>query len=159
MSEQDQWRFQWPDGTWIRWNPLTQSWEKESADDPQGAGAPPKTAVRGEDRAVVEVEETAADADVVPDEPPASEADVVPSGPPASEFVPETSSPRNGSAADEIPSLPERRTKPSTGRVRPMVDDVVSEEETAPRGSLWPTMIVGAIAGVGIGLVVLEVMR
>ncbi len=30
MSEGDQWRFQWPDGTWIRWNPHTQSWEKES---------------------------------------------------------------------------------------------------------------------------------
>ena len=29
MTEREQWRFQWPDGTWIRWNPETQSWEKE----------------------------------------------------------------------------------------------------------------------------------
>ena len=29
MNQPDQWRFQWPDGTWIRWNPQTQTWEKE----------------------------------------------------------------------------------------------------------------------------------
>ncbi len=30
MTEREQWRFQWPDGTWIQWNPETEQWEKES---------------------------------------------------------------------------------------------------------------------------------
>ncbi len=29
MSKRD-WKFQWPDGTWIRWNPETETWEREA---------------------------------------------------------------------------------------------------------------------------------
>ncbi len=34
MTNPDPWRFQWPDGTWIRWNPETEEWEKESGSPP-----------------------------------------------------------------------------------------------------------------------------
>lgn len=48
MSAPAEWRFQWPDGTWIHWNPETEAWEKEeSSEEPAEEaaatidGAPP----------------------------------------------------------------------------------------------------------------------
>ena len=35
MSESSKWRFQRPDGTWVRWNVDTQTWEHEGDDEPE----------------------------------------------------------------------------------------------------------------------------
>jgi hypothetical protein len=58
MSQPEQWRFQWPDGTWIRWNPQTQSWEKEAPGDHDDAEVleatpPPREAVERPEPEVV----------------------------------------------------------------------------------------------------------
>lgn len=40
MSDPESWRYQWPDGTWIRWNQRTQSWEKEPPGEQPSEEAP-----------------------------------------------------------------------------------------------------------------------
>lgn len=137
MGEPEGWRFQWPDGTWIRWNPLTQSWEKEAGD-----AAPPR-----EQTGVAEPE---APAVVEPAEPePESE--------PESEPEPAVDEPESEPAGDDYAAVPRRR---SSGR-RPMVDDVLPppDEPVGSGRSLWPTIVTGIVVGIGVGVVVLEMIR
>jgi hypothetical protein len=135
MSQPEQWRFQWPDGTWIRWNPQTQSWEKE----PAGADA---------------------DADVQEAEPSPPETVEGPDPEPIAELLPEPDpepEPATEDALDDelVDDLPSRRSR------RSMVGDVLppSGEPERPGGSLWPTVLTGIVVGLGVGLLLWSMIR
>ena len=171
MTEPEQWRFQWPDGTWIRWNPQTQSWEKEAA----GAEAPlaseiPAPAPVEPPVEVVEVEDTAVEGPVVeqpvteePDiEEPAAEEPAAEE--PAAHVLPVelekalAGVPRVEEPVETFPSRRERRT----GRApRSMVGDVLPPrpEPDGPGASLWPTVITGMVVGLGVGLLIWNLIR
>lgn len=133
MTEPEQWRFQWPDGTWIRWNPQTQAWEKETA----GADVPAATDTPAPG-------ETAVVEDVRVQEPSVQE--------------PSVEEPLAEEPQQPLPSRRELRT----GRTgRSMVGDVLPPhpEPERPGGSLWPTVVTGMVVGLGVGLLIWNVIR
>ena len=148
MNQPDQWRFQWPDGTWIRWNPHTQTWEKE----PPGA-------------------EGAADAREQEPEALLPDPTSPPEGyrsPPQPELIePEGAEAEPQDAGDETedvrPIRNERRVDESVPKrnPRPMVDNVLPPEPAAeqPAASLWPTVLTGIIVGLGVGLFLWNMIR
>ena len=166
MGDREEWSFQWPDGTWIHWNPRTQSWEKETEG---GTGRPsaapsvaepepeperepahdeiPETEQVAEDEpepvASVEIEE-----EVVPDLEPVDAIEDVLDDEEAAEVV-----------AEEGPA--EAATDASSRAPRSMVGNVLPplEEAGRPGGSLWPTILAGAALGVGVGLLLWSLIR
>lgn len=133
MAGPEEWRFQWPDGTWIYWDPRTQSWEKEN----------PSEAVPAVPEAITAA---ARAAEPTPVEAPEPE--------PEPELVEDAPEPE-----PEPPAEPPVEGSP-TGR-RLMVDDVLPprEEPDRPGGSLWPTIVAGALVGVGVGWLLWDYIR
>ena len=139
MTDPEQWRFQWPDGTWIRWNPQKQSWEKEAA----GAEAPPASEVPAPAPVQPPVEIVEVEDHPVAEQPAIEQASGVP---------------RVEEPVETFPSRRERRT----GRApRSMVGDVLPprSEPEGPGASLWPTVITGMVVGIGVGLLIWNVIR
>ena len=136
MSQPDQWRFQWPDGTWIRWNPHTQTWEKEppGAEGAADAREPEPEAPEQEPGS--------------PDPTPAPEAE--PSGPP------ELAEAERPARSERVGAESVRKRSP-----RPMVDDVLPPRSAGeqPAASLWPTVLTGIIVGLGVGLFLWNMIR
>ncbi len=145
MTQPQQWRFQWPDGTWIRWNPQTQSWEKEQGDPdptPAASGRDAAPAIDDELEAAseadseIEIEiDTGVDSETVAD----IDTDAVP--------LPD-------------PGDDESRVtrEPTPGIIRAGVSDVV-RETNGRGGSLWPAIIAGAVVGIVLGIVFVFVIR
>ena len=158
MAE-DQWRYQWPDGTWIQWNPRTQTWEKEEPGgettpvEPATVEAPPSEVgpepIAETPVAEVDVEEPVVEVEV--DQPELSEP-VVEEPPTELEVFDEPEV--TVSVYEELVDLdPNGSAQPaSTGR-RMGVAEVLppSPTEAEARGRLWPTVMAGAAIGVGIG--------
>jgi hypothetical protein len=187
MSEQ--WRFQWPDGTWIRWNPQTQSWEKETAEAdaspaPQGAAPsavqPPVEVVKADEPVVEEpVLERSVDGPAV--EEPALDESIAHAAPvdleralgavprvEEPELQVEVAGPRAEEAESRIedpvetfPSRRERRTGRADSAGRSMIGDVLppQPEPDRPGGSLWPTVITGMVVGLAVGLLIWSLIR
>ncbi len=142
-----QWRFQWPDGTWIRWNPDTEAWEKEKPSEGGDARndsseiapeerwildnmAPPPATAAG-DVAVDETDDPVAELgdDVDRDVDDARDADW------------------NDHERDDVALGPRR----SAARV------ISTEEE--PKSSLRPTIYAGAAVGLAVGIVISLLLR
>ena len=184
MTERDQWRFQWPDGTWIRWNAQTQSWEKEepSPATEEAAESPPAPS-QEQPREVprpIPAQESEPSTEGAGWKPRAASA---PTPVPSSSEAPETVE------RDEVPTTPEpsgwttpqpaieepkpdeeprdeepvEAERPPTERRtrRPMVDDVLPPraEPDRPGGSLWPTVIAAIIVGLAVGLLLSSIIR
>lgn len=139
MSQPEQWRFQWPDGTWIRWNPQTQSWEKEAPGDDGDAEVveatpPPRETLERPEPEVVE--------EVQPDPDPLV-AEEQPDPEPVTDEEP---------APEPLISRRERRS---------MVGDVLppAAEPDGPTSSLWPTVVTGMVVGLGVGLFLWNMIR
>lgn len=183
MSDREQWRFQWPDGTWIRWNPQTQSWEKEdqsspgtpssapaareipkpasppsssSGWQPVAAQATPATASPG-----TESEPAAPDSDDRVAEEPSSTVGDEP--PPRSEpsSPPETAGTSDPDVENDTVALSNEAPQSRPRTTRSSAPDVLPPryEPERPGGSLWPTVVAGAIVGVGVGLLLSAVIR
>lgn len=143
MSQPEQWRFQWPDGTWIRWNPQTQSWEKEAPGDDGDAevleATPPP-------REAVERPEPQVAPDAQPEPEPVAEAhpddeDDQPEPQPAPQPAPE-------------PMISRRERRSMVGDVLPP-----AAEPDGPTSSLWPTVVTGMVVGLGVGLFLWNMIR
>ena len=142
--EDGQWRFQWPDGTWIRWNPRTQTWEKE----------PPQESSNG---ATVAPE---AEAPLEPEpeylEGPAAEAVPEPEQEyleePAAEAVPEPE--RSGSDDFDEWDAELEEDRPVAPRGRLGVAEVLPPGSDEPRvkGRVLPWVAGGSVVGIAIGL-------
>lgn len=148
MTTPDPWRFQWPDGTWIRWNPETEEWEKESGTpiEPPGADAQPAT---------VPVPDTDTE---------------LPSAP-----APATDEPRDDSQDDEElydfeepdeedadvdDDADEDEDEGSRTRARPAEPVFAGRQlDERPGRSLMPTIVGGAAIGVAVGIVVTILTR
>ncbi|MBW3595089.1 MAG: hypothetical protein KY391_05875 [Actinobacteria bacterium] len=162
MTEREQWRFQWPDGTWIRWNPQTQSWEKEDQGASRSIAAAPVSPPRSSPGAPA------------PERPPASSGagwqpvanrDAI-APPPAAE---EPAAPAQAADVAEEPPRPQETTSREADTAvaapprspRPSARDVLppQREPERPGGSLWPTVVAGAVVGVGVGLLLSAVIR
>lgn len=180
MSDREQWRFQWPDGTWIRWNPQTQSWEKE---DQSSSGAPspapaareipkPTTPPSGSAGWQPVAAQTPASASPTTESQPAAAApgDRVVEKPSSAEPAPshrtESSSPpeRAGTPEADVERaavLPSEPMQSRTRTPRSSAPDVLPprHEPERPGGSLWPTIVAGAAVGVGVGLLLSAVIR
>ena len=178
MTEREQWRFQWPDGTWIRWNPQTQSWEKE--DQGQATSSRPAEATTTTDppvRAPV-----ASDRPISPSatpggwkpvaEPPTPtppiEEPVAVRDEPAPLFEPEIEEPTDTTEV-EAPRRaiveerrPEKEVKPGPVRAAPrrsVAEVIPPNERDRPGGSLMPTIVAGAVVGIAVGLLLSAVLR
>lgn len=156
MTEPEQWRFQWPDGTWIRWNPQTQAWEKEaagaeaSAESDVAAPAPAQPPVE-----VVKAEEPD-DEELIVEKPPVEEPVAR-----ARAVDPEKAPVDVPRVEEPIEALPSRRER-RTGRTsRSMARDVLPTqlEPDRPGSSLWPTVITGIVVGIGVGLLIWFLIR
>lgn len=175
MSEREQWRFQWPDGTWIRWNPARQSWEKEEGEG-QGAAPDPsrraETPVRTETPARAEPSVTAPTPDPpVPTTPTSATVTRSPSGwksvGEADEEAPSAMQPIAVEVAEEEPIRPvsaepdpHETEQPPTRGPRLGVSDVIPPREPdRPGGALWPTIVAGAAVGIAVGLLLSNVVR
>ena len=130
MSTPQGWRFQWPDGSWIRWNPETEAWEKEapgedaSAEGPALPEAPTRATAEPEER------EDAQERDEPgPSDPPSEAED------------------------DEV--------APEASALRRSTSNVISgsPEADPPRRSYWPTIVGGAVVGLGMGLLLSYLLR
>ncbi len=156
----DEWRFQWPDGTWIRWNPQKQSWEKEDRLEPDGMDA------GGASEPPVD-----ADASVSPEPELFLESDDAGRGAVVAVPVESPGEARSGTTdlgelAVDPATVVERRSERSAdtrtiSRRRPTALDVLppQPEPDRPGGSLWPTIVAGAVVGVGVGLLLVAMIR
>jgi hypothetical protein len=155
VSPPEQWRFQWPDGTWIRWNPDTEAWEKEIS----GAdGDEPRSEVL----------------DIAPEErwlldslePPAEPAVAEPGGRTISAEI--TVGPDFAVSSEADEDLDDEDIDDDNGwgddaeqevalGPRSSAPHVIAEEE--PKSSLRPTIIAGAAVGLAVGIVVSMMLR
>jgi len=177
MTEREQWRFQWPDGTWIRWNPQTQSWEKEDHGD-SGSRSSPRPSTADSPRLSAPAPGAAERAAPPPQRnvgwqpvardpsPPVLDEPHDAPGSTAVTEAPRTTQRTEG--AEEIrpepASVPRSepvRQQPPARAARPTARDVLpaADEPDRPGGSLWPTVIAGAVVGVGVGLLLSAVIR
>ena len=183
MTEREQWRFQWPDGTWIRWNPQTQSWEKE--DQGQSASSRPAEAAPTRSTAPTDPPVRAPvprDPSASPPgaggwkpvaEPPAPAAAPIQESAPVREepaplFEPEFDEPTDATEIEEPRRVIEERprprkeveTEPVRAAPRRGVTEVIPPDEPdRPGGSLMPTIVAGAVVGIAVGLLLSAVIR
>lgn len=154
MSQPEQWRFQWPDGTWIRWNPQTQSWEKEAPGDDGDAEVlaatpPPREPVERPQPEVVE--------EVRSEPERVAETNAEPG---VSESV-ERSTALWDTTAEPDDEEPAPEPMVSRRERRSMVGDVLPPpaEPVGPTSSLWPTVVTGMVVGLGVGLFLWNMIR
>ena len=158
MSSPEQWRFQWPDGTWIRWNPETEVWEKEIS---QEEGAEPDAGVLDvapEERWLLDGLEPPPD--VTPAPTAARPPDVEAATPPP---VLETDEVAHGEAApdddqDVDPDADFDDEEVALGPRRSAAH-VISTEGEEPKSSLRPTIVAGAGVGLAVGIIVSMMLR
>ena len=162
MTERDQWRFQWPDGTWIRWNPQTQSWEKEE-DQEESSPAPPQAATPPPitPRAPSPSGWKPAGASVAAPSPEPEPVSAAPESP-----EPSTADLLAEDGRDDVPETPEPRISPEarpapTGGRRGVAEVIPPRAggPERPGGSLWPTVLAGAVVGLGVGLLLSNTIR
>lgn len=136
MTTPSAWRFQWPDGTWIQWNPETEEWEKEP-------GAPGETpeAVDAPLPAPIEI---ARDRDVVDEEPSLDQ--------PLPDDDLHDFEERDDEAEEEV-------DEGSRRRARPAETVFAGPGEERPTRSLMPTILGGALIGLVVGIVVTILIR
>ena len=178
MSEREQWRFQWPDGTWIRWNPATQSWEKEEGQGEPVRATSTRTETAPRPEAPVPAEPVVTPARPVP--PPATTPTPTPAeatrstsgwkslgdavdekSAPTPAVAPETTEQEPVSAVDEEPGVKLGSIQEPPPRApRLGVSDVIPPREPErPGGSLWPTIVAGAAVGIAVGILLSSVVR
>ena len=141
MSAPSDWSFQWPDGTWIHWNPETETWEKEQSGVTPGSGPipielpAPISVSRPAEQQGPGPTAIAAPEEVV--EPESGELEAAEAGTEGS-----------AEALDYVvPARPRR------------VDTTVIAETGEDPGSLWPSLIVGAAIGLAAGALVSVFLR
>lgn len=180
MSDREQWRFQWPDGTWIRWNPQTQSWEKEdqasagtssagSASEVQRPTRGPQPSTSPPSRPVSEgagwqpIASHPATASPRAEPPVTPEPVRAPEPVGIAELEPDPAPEREPAHATTETQVTEQRAAAtaSTRGHRSSAPDVLPprQEPERPGGSLWPTVIAGAVVGLAVGLLLSAVIR
>ena len=130
MTDREQWRFQWPDGTWISWNPETQSWEKEdqggeaATELPDQPDPPSRSAPSVEpDRSIQHQDEPPADPEAVtPQRPRTFEDTLSPSLPDEPSPTPSAGWKPVGETGPEIAAVPDG----------PPVSDEAQDDEAGP---------------------------
>ncbi|MGH2807753.1 MAG: hypothetical protein ACRDKT_10810 [Actinomycetota bacterium] len=147
MSAPEQWRFQWPDGTWIRWNPDTEAWEKEIAD---AAGDEPRAEaldIAPEERWLFDNMEPPAPSAATAEEPaPEAGAEII-------------SAETYDDEADWDDVAEEEGEEDVALGPRRSAAHVISTEAEEPRSSLRSTIIAGAGIGLAVGIVVTMMLR
>jgi hypothetical protein len=137
MAKEREWRFQWPDGTWITWNPVTETWEKERTDP-------------SDERSLDEIfEPPLLPQGLVPTAPPPSEAPGEPVvGPPVadphdSKAVEASEDADEGARGDEGAGYYTARK-----RVTRATEEILPPEEPElPRARALPAVMIGAAVG------------
>jgi hypothetical protein len=154
VSPPEQWRFQWPDGTWIRWNPDTEAWEKEISGADGGEPRSEVLNIAPEERWLLDgleppsepvVEEPggrtiSADITIGPEFAISSEPN---------EYIEDSDEDEgwdDDDDDDEVALGPRRSAA-----------QVIAEDE--PTSSLRPTIIAGAVVGLAVGVVVSMMLR
>lgn len=131
MTTPSAWRFQWPDGTWIHWNPETEEWEKES-------GSPDEPPVAVKEPAAPPAEPTVAPPAPVPTAEGSLDDDVV---------------------AEELED-DEEEDEGSRTRARPAEEVFAGGPiDERPGKPLMPTILGGAAIGLVVGIVVTILLR
>ena len=171
MTEREQWRFQWPDGTWIRWNPQTQSWEKEDQGEqrPRAAESPPASTIPSAPSQTAAERAAGRPTGWQPVSRPApARVEPTPIPEPRPEPIAETEPQLAEAVTPEAPQVEEPEPEPEPEPVaeapartpRRGVSDVIPPREPdRPGGSLWPTVAAGAIVGIAVGLLLASVIR
>ncbi|HET7482878.1 MAG TPA: hypothetical protein VFK89_08460 [Actinomycetota bacterium] len=126
MSEGGKWRFQRSDGTWVRWDPGTQSWVGEDVD----ADVPETTFPDAAETAFPDDIEAAGGIDAADEIEPLDEP---------------------GDSLASWDDDEEAADPPQSARDRMF--------ESAPRPSIAPAVLFGAIVGIVAGIVLLMVLR
>lgn len=153
MSPPEQWRFQWPDGTWIRWNPDTEAWEKEIS----GGDDEPRSEVLD----IAPEERWLLDSLEPPTEPAvretggrtiSTEITVGPEFAISSEPTEDVDDSEEDDGWDDEDEESAVALGPRRSAAR-----VISEDE--PKSSLRPTIIAGAAVGLAVGVVVSMMLR
>lgn len=152
MTTPSAWRFQWPDGTWIRWNPETEEWEKEpasSADAPEAVGSP--AAVVATQAAPVQPPiEIARDRDAVDEEPSLDQS------------LPEDDLHDFEEPDDELEEIEASDEDVDEGarrRARPAESVFAGPGDERPERPLMPTILGGAAIGLVVGIIVTILIR
>lgn len=181
MTEREQWRFQWPDGTWIRWNPQTQSWEKEDQGQSSSSRPAEATTTRTDPPArppvpsdsPVSTSESLGGWKPVAEPPTAAAASPVEEPAPVRDepaplFEPEFDEPEATSEIEaprrviEEEPRPEKEVEPEPVRAAPrrsVAEVIPPNERDRPGGSLMPTIVAGAVVGIAVGLLLSAVIR
>ena len=150
MTTPSAWRFQWPDGTWIRWNPETEEWEKE----PASSGEAPEAVVA-----------THVDAPVQPPIEIVRDRDAVDEAPSLDQTLPDDElhdfeEPENElEEIDEIEESDEELDEGSRRRARPAETVFAGPGDERPERPLMPTILGGAAIGLVVGIIVTILIR
>jgi hypothetical protein len=152
----EQWRFQWPDGTWIRWNPESETWEKEvpGSDGEQARSEP--IDIAPEERWLLDSLEPPSEAPTEPqDRTIAADLTVGP------EFAISTESDDEAESddADEDEGWEEEDGDEIALGPRRSAARVISVEGDEPKSTLRPTIMAGAGIGLAVGIVVSMLLR
>lgn len=142
MTTPSAWRFQWPDGTWIHWNPETEEWEKEPAS--------PGEAIQTVDAPVQPPIEIARDRDAVDEEPSLDQS------------VPDDDLHDFEEPEDELVGTDESEDEVDEGsrrRARPAETVFAGPADERPERSLMPTILGGAAIGLVVGIIVTILVR
>jgi hypothetical protein len=143
MTTPSAWRFQWPDGTWIEWNPETEQWEKQSAspgDTPEVVDAPLQAPI-----------EIARDRDAVDEEPSLDQT-------PADDELHDFEEP-DEELDDELDEPDDDDDEGSRRRARPAETVFAAPGDERPERPLMPTILGGAAIGLVVGIVVTILIR
>ena len=148
MTTPSAWRFQWPDGTWIRWNPETEEWEKEPASSggaPEAVETPKAVAAP-----VLPPIEIARDRAAVDDEPSLDQA------------LPDDDLHDFEEPEDELEDADESDEELDEGsrrRARPAETVFAGPDDDRPPRPLMPTILGGAAIGLAVGIIVTILIR
>lgn len=138
MTTPSAWRFQWPDGTWIRWNPETEEWEKEPGTPGEAPADVTDSGTRARGTTISRASATPT-AFLVPDEP-----EKEPDGP---------------RLEDEVVDDRDTDDEGSRTRARPATAVFAGGPYDEKPQRLTPTIIGGAAIGVVVGIVITVLLR